>query len=131
MNRRGTTQTILANVPDNQGPTPGECLCTIVAVHNEDPLVGYPPDVNLSQAFTYKVNVQTPNGKVLYDKVIPAGRRWEYPWLVRSLPGQSLATGVPFYYTGTMMNRRFYLHAVEDRYAAPCTPPNTGSIFNG
>ena len=124
----GQRQTHHAHTPDNVGPTPGECVCAIRRYYNDSPLAGYPENVNIAAAISYKVDVQTPNGIVTFDRVIPAGKRPNAPWLIEAIQGDAtLTNGKPALYAGSMMDGAFYLHVQERLYAAPCQP--TGGLF--
>lgn len=116
---------------DNSGPKPGKCEALVLAYYNSDPLPGYPANVNLASAFTYKLLVQTPDGPTIANGAYPEVPRPPPPWLVTAFAVQDPKDKRAVMLPGSMMDGRFRLQWAEDRYADTCTPSNTGSIFNG
>jgi hypothetical protein len=104
----------LAPIPSLTSPTPGACVAKVRAPVNADPLSGYPSNVNYAVAWSYTVDVQTPNGMIgPFEGAIPSVPRAPYPWLVTAFPIGTLLPAV-------MVNGIIYLMLAEDRWAAPC-----------
>lgn len=104
------------------GPVPGECVCIVTHINNNDPNPQY-GGANYADAISYKIDVDTPNGPLFdVDNVVPLDR-WPRPWIVDPL---KIATGDPNtgitgpVYPCTVVNGRVYLLAKEDRHSEEC-----------
>ena len=105
--------------PSVTGAVPSACMIIVKRRINADPLSGYPSYVNVAAAFTYDVEVQTPEGPVDLNEangnaMAPSVERWPAPWLV-----EGFATGTPL--PGLILDGAVYLMDAEDRWAAPCS----------
>jgi hypothetical protein len=124
--------------PSNSGPAPALCLVKIVAVHSDNPLRGYPANVNNAASLEYSGDVQTPSGPPVpfrssTQRIRPESNiRWPSPWVVEAFKvGQILPAA--------MMDGKLYLTVREERWAAPCgwvpdtsgggTPPPGGGVI--
>lgn len=104
-----------AYTPNVQGPSSALALARVVAIRNADPLSGYPENVNVAVAFTYDVDLQSPNGQVRLNQCkVEAADGWPYPYLVRAHAVGSLVRG-------EICDSRFRIFTVERVFSAPCS----------